>query len=73
MKIIIVEIVDGESGVSTVTLRSQFSGSWDDSLMEYEITHDVLEVLQDQETWGWVSGKNRFGQSVRRTYMLVEG
>ena len=72
MKIMIVEVVDGESGVSTVTLGSQFSRSWDDGLIDYEITPDVLEVLQDQETWGWVSGKNRFGQSVRRTYMLVE-
>lgn len=72
MKIIIVEIVDGESGVSTVTLRSQFIESWNADLVEYEITPDVLDVLQDRETWGWVSGKNRFGQYVRRTYMLVE-
>lgn len=71
MKIIIVELTE-DSGFSTVVLKSQFKTTWDNGLVDYEISPLIIETLKDQEVWGWLNGKNRFGEEVKRTYMLVE-
>lgn len=72
MKIGITEVeMDEYKTVSQITLRSQYSVTWEDGLKEYEISDHIIETLEDQEVLGWVDGVNRFGKPVKRTYMLI--
>lgn len=44
---------------------------WKDTCSEYEISESLLYNIKNQSVIGWVDGVNRFGQPVKRTYMLI--
>lgn len=72
MKVVITEVeMDSYKTVSYITLKSEFSVTWLEGLKEYEITPEMLEAIVAEEVVGWVDGTNRFGNIVKRTYMLI--
>ena len=72
MKILIAEVeMNKWKTVYNITLNSESELIWEDGLKEYEVSDHILETIKDQEVFGWIDGLNRFGKTVRRTYMLV--
>lgn len=72
MKILITEIsMDKWKTAYNITLDSELELIWEDGCKEYQITDYILEIIEDQEVFGWIDGINRFGRHVKRTYMLV--
>lgn len=72
MKVLIAEVVmDKWKTTYNINLNSESGVIWEDGRKEYEITDHILETIEDQEVFGWVDGINRFGNIVKRTYMLI--
>lgn len=72
MKVVIVEVeMDEYKTVSTCTLKSNFNTTWVDGCKEYGLTEEIIDSINKQGTLGWCNGVNRFGNPVKRTYMLI--
>lgn len=72
MKLLITEVImDKWRTVYNINLNSESEIIWEDARKEYEITDFILEVIKDQEVYGWVDGVNRFGKPVKRTFLLI--
>ena len=72
MKIMVVEVeMNDWKTTYTVNLNSDAGLIWEDAKKEYEITDHILETIKDQEVFGWIDGVNRFGKTVKRTFMLI--
>ena len=72
MKIIVVEVeLNAWKTAYTVNLNSESEVIWEDGRKEYEITDHILETIEDQEVFGWIEGNNRYGEPVKRTFMLI--
>ncbi len=72
MKVLITEVVmDKWKTVYNINLNSESGVIWEDGRKEYQITDHILVTIETKEVLGWIDGINRFGNPVKRTYMLI--
>lgn len=72
VKLLITEVVmDEYKSVYHINIDSDRELMWQDARSEYEISESLLYNIKNHSVIGWVAGVNRFGQPVKRTYMLV--
>ena len=73
MKILITEVLlDDYRSVYNISFNDKFKTSWDNGLIEYGITEELMSELLNKGVVGWVDGVTPYGVNVKRTYMLVE-
>ena len=73
MKILITEVLlDAYHSVYNISFNDKFKTSWDNGLIEYSITEELMSELLNKGVVGWVHGVTPYGVNVKRTYMLVE-
>ena len=72
MKILITEVLlNGYNSSCNVKLDSNYLTTWNDSIVEYNITPELLNELKEKGVVGWVKCKSNNGEEALRTYMLL--
>lgn len=71
MKIFVIELPEDGSHYTTV-INSAFKASFGTECKNNGVWEGILNQLQTQDVIGWVDDQNRFGEPVKRTFILLE-